>query len=148
MRKTCLILNNREPIPEDSLDSLISVLDTRWYQRPEETFSLMEALKDNADANILITTYMDLSAAHLSLLKHLEAIITTTTATEYVDRAFCDAHNIALLNTANYTGSSVAEFAYASGEPLWRMSLGRSDSGMDGNWATGLPGPIGGAAVH
>ena len=51
-----------------------------------------------------------------------------------------------------YFRTSIAGFwshwQYASGEPLWRMSPGRSDSGMDGNWTTGLPAPIGAAAVH
>jgi phosphoglycerate dehydrogenase-like enzyme len=111
MKKKCLILNNRESIPESTASSLADVLDIYWYQRPEESFSVVHAFREHPDTNIIIVTYMNLSAKTLSLLPNLEAIIATGTAIEYIDKDYCVNHDIAVFNTPSYTGTSVAEFA-------------------------------------
>jgi lactate dehydrogenase-like 2-hydroxyacid dehydrogenase len=113
MKKKCLVLNNREPIPENFLADLESQLEVVWYQKTDDIFSITEALEQNKDTHILITTYMDLCQKNLELLPSLEAIIATTISTHFIDSGYCQSNNIKIFNTANYTGSSVAEHAVA-----------------------------------
>ncbi len=110
--KKCLVINDREPIPEDHLND-VTELDTVWYQKTGEAFSLDEAIAQNLDTQIIVTTYMDLSAARLQQLPKLELVITTTISTHFVDSGYCREHGIQIVNTANYTGASVAEHAVA-----------------------------------
>lgn len=111
--KKCLILNNREPIPEDHLSDLGDELEVVWYQKTDPAFSLAEAVSANPDTAIVITTYMDLTADYLQKLSQLEAIIATTISTHFIDSGYCRKHGIQIFNTENYTGSSVAEHAVA-----------------------------------
>lgn len=111
--KKCLILNNREPIPEDHLDDLKNDLVVVWYQKTDPDFSLTEAVAANPDTAIIITTYMDLTADYLRQMPQLEAIIATTISTHFIDSGYCREHGIQIFNTENYTGSSVAEHAVA-----------------------------------
>jgi len=96
MKKKCLILNNREPIPENHLEDLEATLEVAWYQKTGDNFSLQD---------------MDLTAAYLQQMPNLEAIITTTISTHFIDSGYCRSHGIQIFNTENYTGSSVAEHA-------------------------------------
>jgi len=107
----CLILNDREPIPEGALDQFSNYLELYWHQAPGSKFSLDVALSECPGAQILITTYMDLSASNLGRLQGLKAIIATTTGVDYIDLAYCREKGIRVCNTRNYTGSSVAEHA-------------------------------------
>jgi len=113
MKKKCLILNNREPIPENHLDDLGDQLEVVWYQKTGDSFSLPEAIANHADSHIIITTYMNLTAEYLQQMPQLEAIIATTISTHFIDSNYCREHDIQIFNTANYTGSSVAEHAVA-----------------------------------
>ncbi|MDJ1169469.1 D-isomer specific 2-hydroxyacid dehydrogenase family protein [Roseofilum sp. BLCC_M154] len=112
MVKTCLFVNNREPYPETCFDH-ISGIDMVWYQDHSDRFSLEEAITNNPTTQILITTLMDWSAAHLKQFPNLELIITITTGTDYIDKTYCQQHNIKVLNTPGFTGASVAEHAVA-----------------------------------
>nr|VFK43569.1 MAG: glycerate dehydrogenase/C-terminal binding protein [Candidatus Kentron sp. TC]VFK45079.1 MAG: glycerate dehydrogenase/C-terminal binding protein [Candidatus Kentron sp. TC]VFK58251.1 MAG: glycerate dehydrogenase/C-terminal binding protein [Candidatus Kentron sp. TC] len=127
MKKKCLVLNDREPIPENHLDDLDDRLDVAWHQRTGADFSLAEAIATHADSHILITTYMDLNAGYLRRMPNLEAIITTTVSTHYVDSGYCGEHGIKIFNTENYTGASVAEHAVAL-----MMSAARQIPAIDG----------------
>ncbi len=109
----CLILNDREPIPEDSLRELDSLASFVWAQDVGRKLPLSSVLKANVATTALITTYMDLSSKNLELLPDLQAIITTTTAVEYIDLDYCLSKGICVMNTPDYTGASVAEFAIA-----------------------------------
>lgn len=111
-RKKCLVLNNREPFPEKILDELSDSLEVIWYQNALP-FNLAEVFQTYSDTQILVTTYMDLQAANLQILPELEAIITLTTAVEYVDIDYCRDRNIRVMNTSNYAGEAVAEHAIA-----------------------------------
>lgn len=113
MKKKCLVLNDREPIPEDHLHDLSDRLEVAWYQKQGSAFSLAEALRKHSDAQVIVTTYMDLNADHLRGLAQLEAIIATTISTHFIDSGYCREHDIAVFNAENYTGSSVAEHAVA-----------------------------------
>lgn len=112
MIKNCLFLNNREPYPLDAFDH-ISNINMVWCQDHSGGFSLEQALADNPDTHILITTLMNLSAENLKKLPQLELIIAITIGTDYIDKNYCQANNIKILNTPNYTGTSVAEHAVA-----------------------------------
>lgn len=113
MKKKCLILNNRERIPEHVLDDFTSRLDVVWCQDIDRKENLTQVLRQHKDSHVLITTYMDLCRENLSILSGLEAIITTTTAFEYIDFDYCVEKNILVMNSSDYTGSSVAEHAIA-----------------------------------
>ncbi len=113
MKKKCLVLNDREPIPENHLDDLSAQLTVAWYQKTAPDFSLAEAVAANPDTRIIITTYMDLTAEYLQQMPQLEAIIATTISTHFIDSGYCRAQGIQIFNTENYTGSSVAEHAVA-----------------------------------
>ncbi len=112
MIKNCLFLNNREPYPEDSFDRIKNI-NMIWCQDHLGGFSLEKALHDNPETHILVTTLMDLNAENLKKLPKLELIITITIGTDYIDKNYCQANNIKILNTPNYTGTSVAEHAVA-----------------------------------
>jgi phosphoglycerate dehydrogenase-like enzyme len=113
MKKKCLVLNNREPIPENHLADLSDQLEVAWYQKAGDNFSLDEAISTHADSHIIITTYMNLTAAYLQQMPQLEAVIATTISTHFIDSNHCRQHGIQIFNTENYTGSSVAEHAVA-----------------------------------
>lgn len=112
MKKKCLILNNRELLPEDTLDSYRERLEVVWYQNPQP-FNLADILNLHNNTQILISTYMDLNADNLRIMPSLEAIITTTTAVEFIDLDYCRDRGIQVMNTVNYTGASVAEHLIA-----------------------------------
>ena len=78
MRKKCLILNDREPIPENHLNDLSQQLNIVWYQKTGDDFSLAEAVATHPDTHLIITTYMDLAADYLQQMPQLEAIINAT----------------------------------------------------------------------
>ncbi len=111
--KKCLVLNNREPIPEDHLNDLSGQLEIVWYQKTDPVFSLDKAVAEHPDTRLIITTYMDLTADYLRRMPQLEAIIATTISTHFIDSGYCREQGIQILNTENYTGSSVAEHAVA-----------------------------------
>ncbi len=108
----CLFLNDREPYPEDCF-AAIPGIEVTWVQDHRGGFSLVAALDAHADTEVLITTLMDLGADNLARLPRLRRIITITTGTDYVDKAYCARHGIAVHNTPGFTGASVAEHAMA-----------------------------------
>lgn len=112
MIKQCLFLNDREPYPEDCFEHIAGIRMV-WCQDYLGGFSLEDALAQNPSTQILITTLMELSAANLKKLPRLELIITITTGTDYIDKDYCRQHDIEILNTPGFTGSSVAEHAMA-----------------------------------
>jgi phosphoglycerate dehydrogenase-like enzyme len=113
MKGLCLIINNREFIPEDSLSQLHDGVRVVWYQKTGPAFLLKEALAAAPTADILITPFLDLNASALSSLPALRAIIATTVATDFIDLEYCKDRQIRVFNTPRYTGSSVAEYALA-----------------------------------
>ena len=112
MSKQCLFLNNREPYPENCFDPIPGIQMT-WVQDHSGDFSLTKSLEAHAETQILITTLMPLKAESLAKLPKLEAIITITTSTDFIDKNYCSQHGIKILNTPGFTGASVAEHAMA-----------------------------------
>lgn len=88
---------------------------------PEHSLSVIEnneisiplVLAEHPDTECLLVTYGDYSAEMLSRLPNLKRIIATTTATEYIDLAYCKNHQIKVQNTQNYTQTAVAEHLMA-----------------------------------
>lgn len=80
----CLIANQYEPISEPILNEETRI-QAYWYQKSSSDFSLVEAFKAYPDTEILVTSYVDLSAKNLEKLPKLKAIILTSTGYEYVD---------------------------------------------------------------
>lgn len=111
--KKCLVLNDRELIPTVTLDGLADRLELTWCQDLSGTLKVAPLFAKHPATQIILTSYMDLSADHLRLLPGLELIVTTTTAVEYVDLAYCAEHNVIVCNTAGYTQNAVAEHAIA-----------------------------------
>ncbi|MEZ5453120.1 MAG: D-isomer specific 2-hydroxyacid dehydrogenase family protein [Thiothrix sp.] len=112
MSKQCLFLNDREPYPQDCFNHIPDI-EMHWAQDHSGGFSLVKSLAAHPDTQILITTLMDLNAENLARLPKLELIITITTGTDYIDKAYCKQHGIDILNTPGFTGASVAEHAMA-----------------------------------
>ncbi|EIJ36811.1 2-hydroxyacid dehydrogenase [Thiothrix nivea] len=112
MSKQCLFLNDREPYPQDCFDHIPGI-EMHWAQDHSGGFSLVKSLEAHPDTQILITTLMDLNAENLARLPKLELIITITTGTDYIDKAYCEQHGIDIRNTPGFTGASVAEHAMA-----------------------------------
>lgn len=113
MAKKVLILNDREPLPENRLDNIDIGLDVTWYQVPTHSFRVLDGFAKQPNAEILVATSMNLNAANLAQLPHLEAIIATTTGVQYIDLAYCSQKGIRVFNTPNYSTISVAEHAFA-----------------------------------
>ena len=105
MKCKCLVLNNREPIPETLLSDVDDRLDVVWYQRTGTDFSLTLALQEHSDTKILISTYMDLCQENLEILASLEVIITTTISTHFVDSDYCKKKNIKIFKLKCTQGS-------------------------------------------
>ena len=112
MARKCLLLNDREPYPQDCFDAIAGI-EVAWEQDHSGGFSLARALDAHPDTQVLITTLMDLCAENLARLPALELIITITTGTDYVDKEYCARHGIEVRNTPGFTGASVAEHAMA-----------------------------------
>lgn len=108
----CLVLNDRQPVPTDTLDHLSDALEVHWVQ-DAGGLDPAEEFRRHPDTRVLVTTYMDLGAENLRLLPDLELVVATTTAVEYVDLEYCREHGVAVCNTAGYTRDAVAEHAVA-----------------------------------
>ncbi|HET6705934.1 NAD(P)-dependent oxidoreductase, partial [Amycolatopsis sp.] len=108
-RRTALLAMSRDEVPDDLRDRVERVTrpiwDPCWAGR----------LGTRSDVEILVTAHpeTDLTAAQLDSLPGLREILTTSTAVDYIDRAWCERRGVRLHNTPDYTGSSVAEHAIA-----------------------------------
>lgn len=109
----CLVLNDRHPLPTDTLDHLSDALEAHWVQTADGGLDPAEEFRRRPDTRVLVTTYTDLGAENLRLLPELELVVATTTAVEYVDLEYCRERGVAVCNTAGYTGAAVAEHAVA-----------------------------------
>src|SRR5580658_3021562 len=65
------------------------------------------------DVEVLVTAHDRLDATRLAQIPGLQVILTTSTATNFVDTRYCSDHGIVVRNTPGYSGSSVAEHAVA-----------------------------------
>lgn len=108
-----LIINDREPLNRDLLQPLCAQHDVVICEAAPNQFDLKATLKNNSDATVLVSGYANLDAEHLRLMPELQTVVTTTTATEYVDHSYCAEKNITLYNNSGYTGSAVAEHLFA-----------------------------------
>lgn len=64
-------------------------------------------------AEILVTNNARIDSHYLSGFPALRAVVTTGTAFDYVDAAYCRQRGVMVCNTPGYTGASVAEHAFA-----------------------------------
>lgn len=68
---------------------------------------------DLAKFEVVITSNRPLGAVELDRLPRLRLVVATGTALDYIDEAECDRRGIVVRNTPGYTGSAVAEHAFA-----------------------------------
>ena len=108
-----LILNDREPIDLDYLTNLQTSHQVAICQSEDVGRNLKSIFAQHNDAQILVTTYMDLSASNLALLPHLHSIVTTTTGIDFIDSDFCSKRDIKIYNNPGYTKSAVADHLLA-----------------------------------
>ncbi|MFB6818554.1 2-hydroxyacid dehydrogenase [Streptomyces sp. NPDC056347] len=99
-----LFLIDPEEVPDSLRPRLDSLVRPVWRPGGDATGDGFE---------LLVTANRDLGATVLEKLPNLRLIVTTGTAHDYVDTAYCEANGIAVCNTPGYTGSSVAEHAFA-----------------------------------
>lgn len=107
-----VLLNPREPFDESILNALKNEHDVCCFQHTNP-ISIDALISSHSDADILIVTYVELTAQILSQFSQLKAIIATTTAIEYIDTEYTKEKNIAVFNNSNYTQSAVAEHLFA-----------------------------------
>lgn len=99
---SALLMIDPEEVPGSLRPRLDSLVRPVW--RPDG-----DVTGDGFD--ILVTANRDLDGVTLEKLPNLQLIVTTGTAYDYVDIAYCEANDIMVCNTPGYTGSSVAEHA-------------------------------------
>ena len=110
--KNILILNKLsqvEPISEAYLTQLAHQAKIYWYQKSDADFCLDEAFILCPDPQIIVTSLVPLSQSTLQRASHLEAIIATSTAVDYIDLTYCREQHIHVLHTPRYTEVAVAE---------------------------------------
>ena len=105
---TALVSMAADEIPADLLPMLEERIKPIWS--PDGVISNPD---ESNDVELLITANATIDADYLSRLPALRAVITTGTAYDYVDLAYCRDHGVKVHNTPGYTGSSVAEHAFA-----------------------------------
>lgn len=108
-----LVINDRESWDVAEVQQALHGHEVIVEQHLPESFDLVSVLAQHADADWLVTGYADLSAKRLAQLPKLQGIQTTTTAVEYIDLAYCQAHDIQVKNVAGYTATAVAEHLLA-----------------------------------
>lgn len=117
MKKQVLILNNPsqfDPEDEKATIALQDKVDIVWRHVPVLDAATLNNLRaTHPTPDILVTSLVRTGHGSLQHLPGLEAIIATSTATDYIDLSYCRANNIKVFNTPRYTGSSVAEHAFA-----------------------------------
>ncbi|MDT0442059.1 D-isomer specific 2-hydroxyacid dehydrogenase family protein [Streptomyces sp. DSM 41886] len=123
-----LLLISQDEVPGDLLSRLDSLVRPVW--RPDGDDLTGDGIE------ILVTANRDLGGTELAKLPDLRLVVTTGTAYDYVDTAYCEANGIAVCNTPGYTGSSVAEHAIA----LY-LAANRHLTALDGALRTGAEAP-------
>ena len=117
MKKKVLVLNNPsqfDPEDETATIALQDKVELVWSQvSTSDAPALDEILSRFRRSNILVTSLVEARRDVLQRLPELEAIIATSTATDYIDLDYCRERNIKVFNTPRYTGSSVAEHAFS-----------------------------------
>lgn len=123
-----LVVNDREPISPDTLTPLTNDFTVVLHQASPGSFDLLAGFSANPDTEILVTTYMPLSAENLKRLPQLKLIVATTTAVEYIDLDYCKEQGIKVVNNTGYTESAVAEHLFslmlAAGRKLGSLNKG------------------------
>jgi phosphoglycerate dehydrogenase-like enzyme len=104
--RTALLAMDDQDVPDDLRDRVQRAVRPVWA--PDWTDR-----ERWPGVEILVTAHADLSAATLTAIPELRTILATSTAVDYIDHEHCAAHGIAVHNTPDYTGSSVAEHAIA-----------------------------------
>lgn len=112
-----LVINQREQWPTIATTALKKLeengREVTFYQIENEEDELENIFRTHQDTEILVTTYFRLNEARLKMLPQLKAIVTSTTATEYMDKKYIQERNIKLISNQSYTGASVAEHAFS-----------------------------------
>lgn len=97
----------REEVPPDLQATLEAAVPTCWGSDTEDTMA------DSAGIEILVTNNARIDSRYLDGFPALRAVVTTGTAFDYVDVAYCRRNGVMVCNTPKYTGASVAEHAFA-----------------------------------
>ena len=117
MKKQVLVLNNPsqfDPADETATNVLQDEVEVTWLQVSTLDAAVLDEIHSKfRTTNILVTSLVEVRRDLLRRLPELEAVIATSTATDYIDLAYCRESNIKVFNTPRYTGSSVAEHAFS-----------------------------------
>ncbi len=106
-----LLLIDRDQVPLQLQARLDEILSSTWAPGELAHQPLNPAVLKRF--RVLVTANQDLRGAVLARLPDLRLVVTTGTASDYVDLDHCRARGIVVCNTPHYTGSSVAEHAFA-----------------------------------
>jgi phosphoglycerate dehydrogenase-like enzyme len=130
-----LVLNNPtqfDPSDESAATPLTDRVDMTWRHLPVVDDAALEQILSAIPApSILVTSLVPTDQRLLRRLSALEAVIATSTATDYIDLAYCRESGIKVFNTPGYTGPSVAEHAFSLIMAATKH-LHRADAGLRG----------------
>ncbi len=107
-----LVLADPADVPDPWPAELARVVRPVWWG-PRELAELPAGDPRRAGCQVLVATPQRLDAAALAGLPRLRLVVATTTAVDYLDAEHCAGRGIAVRNTADYAGTSVAEHAVA-----------------------------------
>ena len=96
--------------------------------RPEEVVARLSG------ASVAITNKVELRSDALTQLPDLRLIAVAATGTDCVDKAYCEAHDIAVANIRGYAVNTVPEHAFALILALRRNVVAYRDDVIAGRW--------------
>jgi glycerate dehydrogenase len=104
------------------------------YKEYESTWTPEEILDRLKDASIAIINKVPMRADTLKQLPKLKLIAVAATGTDIVDKAYCKANGITVVNIRNYAFNTVPEHVFAMIFALRRNLLGYVEDVRAGKW--------------
>jgi len=103
--------------------------------RPYPSSVADEVIERCADAPVVITNKVPLSAEALAALPRLERVCVAATGVDCVDARAAERHGIQVLNVKGYSTDSVAEHVIAMVMQLLRGTHDSARAAIDGRWS-------------
>jgi len=104
------------------------------YQEYQSTWTQDEIVERLKDADIAIINKVPMRAETLKLLPKLKLIAVAATGTDIIDKAYCKANGITIVNIRNYAFNTVPEHVLALIFTLRRNLFAYTKDVQDGVW--------------
>ncbi|MGY3238517.1 glycerate dehydrogenase [Bradyrhizobium sp. USDA 4472] len=121
-------------------DTMPSQVNLRPFAFPHDLREFSATKPDEigdrvADAHIIITNKVPLSAATVARARNLKLVAVAATGTDIVDLSACAARDITVSNIRNYATNTVPEHTFALLLALRRSLVAYRDSVRSGRWS-------------